>query len=210
MALILTTPDIKQDEHRPPAISNKGFPYNDLSDHRRFEELVYSLYKQEINGGSWKKRFEKISLLQGVRERGRDCVLHNGGKITGVIQCKHSVNSSERITRPDCIREILKFVLHAIVDKSLISDPNDFTYFFAVSHGFSEPALTLVGNFSNEVQQESAVSELMSNIVSANASLSILSGRDINAEVFSILSKIKVEKILPQDLDLILTQIAAF
>jgi uridine kinase len=201
MTLTQTSPDVKQDERRPLAISNKGFPYNNLPDHRRFEELVYLLYRQEINGGSWKNKFEGISLLQGVRERGRDCVLYNNGKIAGVIQCKHSVHSSERATRPDCVKEILKFVLHAIIDKSLIPDPKSFTYFFAISHGFAEPALALLDNFSAEIQKENELGRLISNIISANAGLSSLAGTDTTIELLSVLTTIKVEKILPQDLD---------
>jgi len=208
MSLIYSKPEINHQAIKPVTAANKGFPYNALADHRRFEELIYSVYSQEIRGGSWKNIYDNISLLQGVRERGRDCVLYRDDKITGLIQCKHSIYESERISRPECIREIIKFALHAINDKSLISDVNDFTYFIAVSHGFSEPALTLILNFKIEIFKEKELKEWAKDIISANNTLRLLKFETIEVELLSILAAIKVKTILPQDLDLLLSAVA--
>jgi len=123
MSVSIIEPTIEVHNDKVLAIANKGYPYHNLADHKRYERLVYSVYQQEINGGSWGGRFDKIKLLQGVRERGRDCILFSNVVISGLIQCKHSVNESERISRPECVREILKFILYSITDKNLLPDP---------------------------------------------------------------------------------------
>lgn len=126
MPLTYTQPDIKEATNKPAALPNKGYPYSALND-RRFEELLYSIGKLRLEK-DWKGKYDEINLLQGVRERGRDCSLHLDGKSLGLIQCKHSIDSGIRISRPECAREIIKFVLHYLLDKRLIHDPKKFTY----------------------------------------------------------------------------------
>jgi len=50
MNLIYSKPEIKSNSSKPNAFSNFGFPYN-LLDDRRFEELLYSIHKNEIEFG---------------------------------------------------------------------------------------------------------------------------------------------------------------
>ncbi len=67
-------PEILNSRDKPAAIANKGFPYNHLSDSRRFEELLYSIYKCEIENNEL-DAFDNITLMTGVRDKGRDCAL---------------------------------------------------------------------------------------------------------------------------------------
>ena len=61
-------------------------PFSELGD-REFELLCYLLVKNEIEDRKH-KNISSISLMQGVSERGRDCVLYHNGVVSGLIQCK--------------------------------------------------------------------------------------------------------------------------
>jgi len=88
MNIVYEKPTIsKSTSSGPLAIANKGFPYNDIADSRRFEELLYSIYKTKIENNSF-GQFDDISLMTGIRDQGRDCVLIRNGKQHGLIQCK--------------------------------------------------------------------------------------------------------------------------
>lgn len=205
MSLIFSKPEILPSDDKPTAIANKGFPYEKLADNRRFEELIYSLYHQEILAGRYTDRYDYINLLEGVRERGRDCSFHYEGKCVGIIQCKHSIDAAARITKPECAREIIKFVLHAIIDPKLISEAKTFDYYFAVSYGFNEPAKNLLDSFNTLILQEPNLKDWTDKVIKANETLKDLVYTDIETELKRILSEINLHKILPQDLDLLLT-----
>jgi hypothetical protein len=200
MPLSYSQPDIKESAKKPVALPNKGYPYSALDD-RRFEELLYSIGKMRIEKGDWKDKYDEINLLQGVRERGRDCSLHLGGKSFGLIQCKHSIHDDRRIARPECAKEIIKFVLHYQIDNSLIHDLKNFTYYFTVSFGFSEPALTLLTDFNNEISKQTELKDWTEEVIRNNEELKYLQYTNIEPNLREVLKTIKVEKILPQDLN---------
>jgi|GEM_PF-723701 len=203
MALSYTKPTIEQALNKPQASPNKGYPYPDL-DNRRFEELLYSIGKQRIEKGDWKGLFDEINLLQGVRERGRDCSLHLDGKSLGLIQCKHSIESGNRISRPECAREIIKFVLHYLLDNRLIHDPKNFTYWFAVSYGFNEKAKDLLDDFNKEILNQAELKDWTEAVINANEELKHLKYTYIESDLKTVLASITVKKIIPQDLDTLL------
>jgi hypothetical protein len=203
MVLSYTQPDIKEGTNKPVSPSNKSFTYSVIGD-RRFEELLYSVGKLRIEKGDWKGQYDEINLLQGVRERGRDCSLHLDGKSLGLIQCKHSIDSGNRISRPECSREIIKFVLHYLLDKRLIHDPKNFTYWFAVSYGFNEKAKDLLDDFNNEILQQTELKDWTETVINANEELKHLKYNDIESDLKTVLASITIKKIIPQDLDTLL------
>ncbi|MCC5916475.1 MAG: ATP-binding protein [Cryomorphaceae bacterium] len=199
MPLKYTQPDIKEAAKKPAALPNKGYPYSALDD-RRFEELLYSVGKLRLEK-DWKGQYDEINLLQGVRERGRDCSLHLDGKSLGLIQCKHSVHDDRRIARPECAKEIIKFVLHYQIDNSLIHDPKNFTYYFTVSFGFSEPALKLLTDFNNEIANQTELKDWTEEVIRNNEELKHLQYTNIESNLKAVLKTITVKKIIPQDLN---------
>jgi len=208
MALQYSTPSIKHDEVKPEAFSNQSYRYSQLSDHWRFEELVYSIYRQEINGGSWSGMYDQIQLLQGVRDRGRDCILHRNRIATGVIQCKHSIHSDEAVNKPECIREIIKFVLHSIIDPTILPDVKSFTYYFAVSHAFNEPAKLLLADFKTAIIKEegSDIQKWTQTVLTSNDGLRGLVCAEVSGKLMKILTGLTVVPIVPQELDLLLNK----
>ncbi|EQA7754820.1 TPA: hypothetical protein ACXI7T_002282 [Acinetobacter nosocomialis] len=130
---------------KPPVFDAhfSNLPFNQLGD-REFEILVYSLLNEEIKQ---KKHpyFTKIALMQGVGERGRDCVLYDNQGVCGLIQCK---KYSGRLTKPQILKELIKFALYSILDNSILPNIDSFKYIFYVSNDFTEPSLNLLFNNS--------------------------------------------------------------
>ncbi|HBE9116851.1 TPA: hypothetical protein KNG88_002541 [Citrobacter braakii] len=126
-----------------------SLPFAELGD-REFELLSYLLMKQEIDDGKHSD-FTKVALMQGVGERGRDCILYKGDEICGLIQCKKLAG---RISRPMLLKEIIKFILFYLLDKSLIPNPKKFKYILFAANDLSEPALMLLNSHIKEINSE--------------------------------------------------------
>jgi len=205
MTLKYDKPTIEDAEGKPVALAGRGYPYSQLED-RRFEELLYSIAKQRIEYGDWKRVYDEVNLLHGVKERGRDCSLHHNNKSYGLIQCKHSIHDTSRVSKPTCAMEIIKFALHSILAPSLIFNRKDFTYYYAVSYGFTEPAKDLIDDFNTLIIKETELREWTEKVISSNKSLEGINYDDIESDLTEILGSITVKKLVPTDLDLFLNK----
>ncbi len=205
MSLSFTKPVISSSNNNPPALANKSFPYSQLTD-RRFEELIYSIYKKEIETGTLQYIYDDINILQGVRERGRDCSFHLNNDCVGIIQCKHSIDASNRISQPECAREIIKFILHIIIDPNIVKNSQQIDYYFTVSYGFAETALKLLNNFNVDILVAPKLQEWTEEVIKKNVALKGLVYANIENELKAILGSIKVKKVIPQDLDVLLNK----
>jgi hypothetical protein len=137
--------------YKPMAIESgiAILPLSDLSD-RDFELLIYCLIKQELEDGEHAS-YTDIALMQGVSERGRDCVLYRHGKVAGLVQCK---KYQGRLTKPLVIKEIIKFLLFSTLDQTILPDPKAFEYKIYVSNDLTEPAISLIHAYKNEIEIE--------------------------------------------------------
>lgn len=124
-------------------------PFSELGD-REFELLSYLLVQEEIRA-SKHANLDNIALMQGVSERGRDCVLYNQGEVAGLIQCKKYTG---RLTKPQALKEIVKFLLFATLDDSLLPNPDNFEYKLYVSNDLTEPAITLINEYATKISDE--------------------------------------------------------
>ncbi len=192
------TETLSKVSQKPTAFSGQNFPFTDLND-RTFEILLYQIFKLRIetNDFTLNEKFDDVFLMQGIGERGRDCFLTKKGKNVGLIQCKQVKNN---LTKPDIIREILKFVLHYLVDKSLISDINNFNYFFAVSKGFAETSINLFADFNKKIKSED-LKKYCEELKLKYKSLSLIDYEINKNEINKVLSKINVKPIIPSDLN---------
>jgi len=183
----------------PVSYEGKPFPYNMLSDHRRFEELIYSIYKIKISLSEFPP-YDSISLMNGVRDEGRDCALMTNSKNCGLIQCKKYEKS---LSKDLFGKEITKFALYSILHPGLIHDRNHFEYFIAISGGFANECSNFIDEFNHKIAAEPKLSSWIKENLNY-PTLAPLKINDPTAQVTDILSKIKVKKILPADLDILL------
>jgi hypothetical protein len=198
MSLItFETPTIQNELVKPAAFANQPLPYNQIANPRRFEELLYSIYKLKIEAKGFNS-FDSISLMSGVRDEGRDCVFFKGGKSYGTIQCK---KYERNYSKEDFGLEIVKFVLYSLLDPRLIHDKSNFTYYIAVSKDFTAECRSFIDDFNNLIHREPQLSKwIATNLQGPTlASLTITSDK---VDVLEVLTKIKVLKITPQDLDI--------
>src|SRR5690606_23083392 len=180
----------------PPALANKSFPYNDIADSRRFEELLYSIYKAKIENDLFDD-FDDISLMTGVRDQGRDCVLIRDGKSYGLIQCK---KYEKNYSKNDLGIEITRFVLFSLLEKTLLHDQSDFTYYISVSKGFTADCIEFIDDFNKLAPEDPKLSDWISKSLNIPTLQPLTLSIDYD-EVKRILAEIKVKKITPQDLD---------
>lgn len=94
----------------PHAIAQSTqLPLLSLSD-RQFEILAHDLLHGAINQT---QGYDRVSLLPEGRDRGRDLLLLNGDRLSGVVQCKRKQTV---ITLKEVLREFLKYCLFAAKD----------------------------------------------------------------------------------------------
>lgn len=198
------TPVITDEMGKPKTLANQPYPYTDVASDRRFEELIYSIYKKKIEHDAiFTSEHDAIQLMQGVGESGRDCVMYKNGVINAAIQCK---KYNDRISRPDCAKEIIKFLLFSIIEPPLLPDINRFTYYFVASGDFTEPAATLLDDFGKNIVAEKNLQEWTDAIIKKYTSFRGLVYNTIEAELKKKLSLLKVKRIAPCDLDIELNQ----
>lgn len=185
---------------KPKASTGLTLPFNSLGD-REFEILLYQIYKHKIekNENDIQLKFDSVDLMEGVGEKGRDCALMKGMKNAGIIQCK-KVNTN--ISKPQFVKEVLKFILFSIKEKNLISDANNFTYYFAVSTGLAGTTKELIRSFNENILLEKDLENWTEEVIAEYKQFSTLSYSSIKDELNDFLRKIKVERILPQDIEL--------
>lgn len=183
---------------KPTAHSNQGFPFTELND-RIFEILLYQVFKKriELQDNAILGLFDNVSLMQGVGEKGRDCVLTNLGKNVGLIQCKQI---NKNLTKPEIIKEVTKFLIHAIIDKSLIHDKNNFTYYIAVSKGLAGTAIELLNDFNTRISAELNLNELIQDVLDSYVAFKKTKYDQIKDELDDLFASVKIKYVLPSDL----------
>ncbi len=189
-------PSISIADEKVRAIANKPFPYSHLADDRRFEELIYSLIVNKMGDGTFPD-INGVSLMTGVRDKGRDCALTKGGKNYGLVQCK---KYKAHLGKSIFGEEITKFVMYSLLDGNLIADRDDFTYYIAVSEGFVLECSDFIDDFNLLIAEEIGLESWIDKNL-RHPRLASLKVDNIESEVRDILTRIKVQKIYPQDLD---------
>lgn len=196
-----SSPIITQDPDRPIPYENKGFPYLHILDPRRYEELIYCIYKNELRSGAFKS-FDSISLLSGTSDLGMDCVLVKNSRNHGLIQCKRY---DKNLSKEEVGLEITKFVMYSIIYPELIYDPEDFTYFIASAKGFANTCISFLNHFKEQISEDASLDKLISKLLK-NPDLQALSFLPVKDKVLAIFKKINIKMISSNDLDLLLVQ----
>lgn len=187
-------------ENKPKAYSGDSYPFEKLDD-RLFEILTYYIFKEEIrNLEIYRERHNRITLMPGVGEKGRDCTLQFNEDYTGVIQCKRY---GEKLDKPNVVKEIIKFAIHYLVDNSIITDINNFTYYYVVSSDFTGPAITLLDNFNTTIENEVDLDTWTAEVLSKYKKFEGLILETIKPQLLDVLKNLKIEKITGTDLNLL-------
>jgi NACHT domain len=186
---------------KPITLSNFSYPLNSLDD-RMFEILTYSIFKNRIknNDVTLDQKFEDILLMQGIGEKGMDCVFTNNHKIIGLIQCK---KYAKNLTGSQILTEIIKFSIHYYLDKDRFKTVDKFKYYVATSTGYSSSAIELLELITNGTfVQKYDFKNIVSKILLKYKEFKSIKFEDLEKEIPAIISNFKYEIIRPSDFNL--------
>ncbi|MFX1381967.1 MAG: hypothetical protein ACFFBP_05935 [Promethearchaeota archaeon] len=181
----------------PIAYEGHDYPYNKLES-RRFEELLYHIFDEKIKAGEFEEKYDKAHLMPGVGEQGRDVSLTFKGVNRGLVQCKKNNNN---LNKGSVAKEIIKFILYSIKDKSLIPDITNFTYYIATSKGYSNNAIKLLSDFKKEIIKDKNLRKWTEKVIRTFKRLKGLKFDEIEQDLVEKLSKLEVKYFIPQDIE---------
>ncbi|GAA4907609.1 hypothetical protein [Mucilaginibacter defluvii] len=152
---------------KPAVLAGEPFPYNRLPNPKRFEELLYSIFDVLVENAMLAKH-NRISLMPGVADDGKDCVLSMNGDTNGIIQCK---NYNNNLSKDEFGKEVTKFALYSLINPTLITDPNNFTYYIAVAKNFVKDCSDFIDDFNRLIQEEDEITKWISFNLNCNPPL---------------------------------------
>lgn len=182
---------------KPIAFANNSFPYLALAP-RRFEELIYAIFRSELENQNFDLKFDSIMLMSGVSEQGRDCSIYKINEPVGLIQCKRYATA---VSRQECIDEILKFLLHATIDESLVPKAGPIQYYFIATSGFGNTATDFLPRFAEYASDDAEIASRCEKVKKDFVGLADL---DISVKlpyIKSLIARIKVTPVNRVDLD---------
>ena len=124
---------------KPTPFSKEQLPFVQLGA-RRFEILTYLMKQGEEPKGA------VITLVKASRDAGRDVLVHVGGLLRVVVQCK---NLENRFPQPSLLEELVKFVLYDYTERYI--PESGITYEFWVPGGLTEPADRWLAEFPHSL-----------------------------------------------------------
>lgn len=170
-------------------------PLNSLSD-SDFELLLWRIFDQRSDPEGY---YDNATVMVAGADRGRDVWLTKNGDPAGLIQCKR-LNSA--FSLPQAIREIIKFVLFAELDPSLLIDGLPFKYSLAVS---TDPTNTTVDFFTSPArwleENDDKISSYLDDVIGDYESFQGFSVAEKIDRVKLRLKAFSYELIRPADID---------
>lgn len=169
-----------------------------------FELLLCSIYKGCAPELPW---YSNVRLMVTGADQGRDVWLTKDERPVGLIQCK---KVKAGFTRPDTLREVIKFLLNVVLEPALMPDPAGFRFILALA---SDPASTTTDFFdapqtwltTNEVE----LLGLATDVIKKYEAFSTLKIETVMPGISTALKSLKYELLRPADLDALLERIPA-
>ncbi|TPE46257.1 NACHT domain-containing protein [Pontibacter mangrovi] len=185
---------------KPVAYSNYSYPLNSLDD-RIFEILTYSVFKSLISS-NYKEidsEFDLVELMQGVGEKGMDCILLKDSVVKGTIQCKkYSKNLSDTLL----LKEVIKFSINALQESIPISR-DDFKYYIATSTGYTGKAINLFTRIKEiDLLDKYDIEEITTKVISQYKEFENIKYSDIKTELIKFIQNLNFVLIKPSDFNL--------
>lgn len=169
-----------------------------------FELLLYSIYRERASELPW---YGNVRLMVTGADQGRDVWLTKDERPVGLIQCKRV---KAGFTRPDTLREVIKFLLNVLLEPALMPDPTGFRFILALA---SEPATTATDFFDAPqtwlIANETKLLGLVTDVIKKYEAFSILKIEVVMPGISTALKSLKYELLRPVDLDALLERIPA-
>ncbi|MFZ3023591.1 ATP-binding protein [Pseudomonas sp.] len=167
-----------------------------------FELLLHSIYKERKLPSAW---YSNVRLMVTGADQGRDVWLTKDERPIGLIQCK---KVKAGFTRPDTLREVIKFLLNAVLKPALMPDPAGFRFILALA---SDPASTTTDFFDAPqtwlAANEAELLGLVADVIKKYEAFSTLKIEAVLPGISTALKSLKYELLRPIDLDALLERI---
>ncbi|WP_238347768.1 ATP-binding protein [Pseudomonas lactis] len=169
-----------------------------------FELLLYSIYSGRASDLQW---YSNARLMVTGADQGRDVWLTKDERPVGLIQCK---KVKAGFTRPDTLREVIKFLLNVVLEPALMPDPTDFRFILALA---SDPASTATDFFDTSqtwlTANEAELLGLVTDVIKRYEAFSTLKIEAVTPGISKALKSLKYELLRPVDLDALLERMPA-
>ena len=169
-----------------------------------FELLLYSIYRGRVSELPW---YSNARLMVTGADQGRDVWLTKDERPVGLIQCK---KVKAGFTRPDTLREVIKFLLNVALEPALMPDPTDFRFILALA---SDPASTATDFFDTSqtwlTANEGELLGLVTDVIKKYEAFSTLKIEAVIPGISAALKSLKYELLRPVDLDALLERMPA-
>lgn len=169
-----------------------------------FELLLYSIYRGGASDLPW---YNNARLMVTGADQGRDVWLTKDEQPVGLIQCKRV---KAGFTRPDTLREVIKFLLNVVLEPALMPDPTDFRFILALA---SDPASTTTDFFDAPQTwldaNKPVLQDLVADVIKKYEAFSTLNVEAVMPGIRTALKSLKYELLRPVDLDALLESVPA-
>jgi len=169
-----------------------------------FANMVFWVYKIEVNTGTFSKLFDDIAIMKATRDFGRDCVLYQNGIMKGAIQCKHTTSSTS-MTEEVFLKEFSKFILYSIKFPKKVALVQDFVYYVASSGGFDEKVINLMKD-ANSISTNAKFKKFTKENINSHKGLNGLVYSKISQQMSDAIRLLKLERIDSADINIHLHQ----
>lgn len=183
-----------KDSEKPPVHeASHEYPMEKFPS-RTFEKLVKSVFDAEISAGEHVGVFDKVHLMQGTGERGRDVIFYRNGQVVGVAQCKHSVNTKTKVDRPTVARELIKLILNSIQDPTLLALHDSVAWFIITNTSLTEEAVTFVQNPEEWLRlNQKEMKKWIGEVLTKFSGIALSNDRSLEEKVLIIAKRVRAE-----------------
>lgn len=187
-------------------IPNFSPDYFALQNDRRFETLIYAIFTNEIKLGEFKGIFDSADLKPIGADKGIDVDLYKYGTKYGGIQCKWVKHT---LSKKEVAEELIKFALHYHLDSKSFVEISSYSYFLVALAGFSKDTRSLIEDFGDRILQENDLEKWTEGVINKYKTFQKAGLRFSNCKkvLEGILSKIKIEPKVANDIDIYLAKL---
>ncbi|MET3998302.1 ATP-binding protein [Marinobacterium sp. MBR-109] len=169
-----------------------------------FELLLYSIFSERTTELQW---YSNARLMVTGADQGRDVWLTKDERPAGLIQCK---KVKAGFTRPDTLREVIKFLLNAVLDPALMPDSPGFRFILALA---ADPASTTIEFFDAPqtwlINSETELFDLVADVIKKYEKFSALKVEAVMPIITDALKSLEYELLRPVNLDALLEHMPA-
>lgn len=193
-------PSVDRASKRPQVIETGLYPLERLTD-RVFEQLVAEIYDADSESDLAQIDYDRVELMRGVGEKGRDVVLWKSGQVAGVVQCKHSIHTSEKVDQPVAGKELLKVLLYSISDPEFSLKDGEFAWHIATNTDLSGPGREFAATpYAWFLRHKDDLKQWTNEVLAKNKSIGLVYDESLEEKLLERLARVRARPVNGTDI----------